>query len=395
MKVAVTHDWLVNYGGGERVLQQLLVLYPDADIYTLVYDAKKMASFFPPEKVHVSCLQRIPMATRLYPKMLSLMPGAWEAFDLTGYDLVLSSSSSCAKGVITRPDTPHIAYIHSPMRYAWDLYYEYYRRSGMLTRFFMQRWIPGLRQWDYISSQRVDCLVSNSSYIARRIQKFWGREATVVNPPVNTVSFTPNGQPHEGFYLAFSRLVPYKRLDLAVQACGRTGRKLVVIGSGGQEKELRQLAASFKGADICFTGRIADAEVKSYLQRCRALIFCAQEDFGIIPVEAQACGRPVIAYGSGGALETVIDGTTGVFFAEQTAESLLEALDRFERLDGEGAFKAGTITAHAAAFSEDRFRSQMAAVIEKTVQTVKSVQKGPAVPAGHPLRSGYTADGVR
>lgn len=371
MKVAITHDWLVNYGGGERVLQQLLVMYPDADIYTLVYDKKKMAAFFPPEKVHASRLQRLPMATRLYTKMLSLMPGAWEEFDLTGYDLVLSSSSSCAKGVITRPDTPHVAYIHSPMRYAWDLYFDYYARSGFLTRLFMKRWIPALRQWDYVSSQRPDCLVANSAYIARRIKKFWGRDAVVVNPPVNTVSLTPDGLPHEGFYLAFSRMVAYKRLDIAIEACGRTGRKLVVIGSGGQEKELRKLAASFPGADISFTGRISDGDVRSYLQRCRALLFCAQEDFGIIPVEVQACGRPVIAYGSGGALETVVDGRTGVFFGKQDTDSLVDALGRFEKLEAEGAFDAASIASHAAGFSEERFRSQMAGVIEESITAVK------------------------
>ncbi|MCR5621181.1 MAG: glycosyltransferase [Treponema sp.] len=371
MKVAIMHDWLVTYGGGERVLQQLLVLYPDADIYTLVYDRKRMASFFPPERVHVSRLQRLPMATRLYTKMLSLMPGVWEDFDLTGYDLVLSSSSSCAKGVITRPDVPHVAFIHSPMRYAWDLYYDYYARSGLLTRLFMKRWIPALRQWDYVSSQRIDCIVANSHYVARRIRKFWGRDAVVVNPPVNTSGLSPNGLGDEGFYLAFSRMVSYKRLDLAIQACGRTGRKLVVIGGGSQEKELKKLAASFKGVDIRFTGRIPDEEVKSYLQRCRALLFCAQEDFGIIPVEAQACGRPVIAYGSGGALETVVDGKTGVFFDRQDVDSLLDALERFERLEGEGAFVPSAIAEHAASFSEARFRDQMAAVIAKTVQSVK------------------------
>ncbi len=300
------------------------------------------------------------------------LPAAWEEFDLTGYDLVLSSSSSCAKGVITRPDTPHIAYIHSPMRYAWDLYYDYYKRSGRLTRFFMKRWIPRLREWDYISSQRLDCIVANSSYVARRIQKFWGREATVVNPPVNTDSLMPNGLADEGFYLAFSRMVAYKRLDLAIRACGRTGRKLVVIGSGGQEKELKKLASSFKASDIRFTGRIGDAEVKSYLQRCRALIFCAQEDFGIIPVEVQACGRPVIAYASGGALETVVDGKTGIFFAEQSESSLTGALDRFERMEAESCFNAKTIAEHASAFSEKRFREQMAAVIDRTVQKVKA-----------------------
>lgn len=371
MRVAITHDWLVTFGGGERVLQQLLLLYPDADIFTLVYDRKRMSSFFPPEKVHVSRLQRLPMATKLYTKMLSLMPGAWEDFDLTGYDLVLSSSSSCAKGVITRPDAPHVAFIHSPMRYAWDLYFEYYARSGLLTRFFMKRWIPALRQWDYVSSQRIDCIVANSRYVARRIRKFWGRDAVVVNPPVSTSALAPNGLDNEGFYLAFSRMVPYKRLDLAIQACGRSGRRLVVIGSGSQEKELKKLAASFKGADISFTGRIADEEVKSYLQRCRALIFCAQEDFGIIPVEAQACGRPVIAYGAGGVLETVIDGRTGVFFERQDVDSLLGAMERFEHLEGEGAFDSSAIAGHAASFSDARFREQMSSVIEAAIMSVK------------------------
>ncbi|MBQ9537682.1 MAG: glycosyltransferase, partial [Treponema sp.] len=208
-------------------------------------------------------------------------------------------------------------------------------------------------------------------YIARRIKKFWGRDAVIVNPPVNTRSLTPSGKSHEGFYLAFSRMVSYKRLDLAIQACGVMKRPLVVIGSGGQEKELKKLASSFKGADITFTGRLGDDEVKAYLQRCRALLFCAQEDFGIIPVESQACGRPVIAYASGGAMETVVDTKTGVFFAEQTVDSLMDAIGRFESLEAGGVFDSKAIAAHAAKFSEERFRSQMAAVIDKTIEGVK------------------------
>ena len=186
MKVAIVHDWLVTYGGAERVVEEFLKIYPDADIFTLVYDKKKMEKIFPPEKVHTSFVQKIPCATKLYTKLLSLMPKAFESFDLTGYDLVIASSSSCAKGVITSPATPYIAYIHSPMRYAWDLYFDYFKRSGLITRFFMKRQMPKIREWDFISSQRIDTLVANSAYIARRIKKFWNRDAKVIFPPVDT-----------------------------------------------------------------------------------------------------------------------------------------------------------------------------------------------------------------
>ncbi len=365
MKVAIVHDWLVNYGGAERVVEEFLKIYPDADIFTLVYDKKKMGKIFPPEKVRTSFVQKIPCATKLYTKLLSLMPKAFESFDLTGYDLVISSSSSCAKGVITSPATPYIAYIHSPMRYAWDLYFDYFKRSGRITRFFMKRQMPKIREWDFISSQRIDSIISNSSYIARRIKKFWNRDAKVIFPPVDTERISPNGLPPEDFYVVFSRFVPYKRIDLAIKACGSTGRTLVVIGSGKQEKELKSLAGKYSGAEITFTGRISDDEVRDYLQRCRALIFCAEEDFGIIPVEAQAAGRPVIAFGKGGALETVKDGTTGTFFKEQTEMSLVEALDRFEKMEAAGAFKSETISAWAKKFSAERFREEFKNAVEE------------------------------
>ncbi|MBP5174749.1 MAG: glycosyltransferase [Treponema sp.] len=365
MKVAIIHDWLVTYGGAERVVEEFLKIYPDADIFTLVYDKKKMGKIFPPEKVHTSFVQKIPCATKLYTKLLSLMPKAFESFDLTGYDLVIASSSSCAKGVITSPATPYIAYIHSPMRYAWDLYFDYFKRSGLITRFFMKRQMPKIRQWDFISSQRIDTLVANSAYIARRIKKFWNRDAKVIFPPVDTERISPNGLPPEDFYVVFSRFVPYKRIDLAISACGKTGRKLVVIGGGKLEKDLKSLAAKYShDAKIVFTGRISDGEVKDYLQKCRALIFCAEEDFGIIPVEAQAAGRPVIAFGKGGALETVQDGKTGVFFSEQTDESLVEALDRFEKLEANGAFKSEAISAWAKKFSAERFRDEIKSTVE-------------------------------
>lgn len=372
MKTAIVHDWLVNYGGAERVVEQMLLLYPDADIYTLVYDEKKMGKIFPKEKVHTSSLQKIPMAEKLYTKFLSLMPKAFEEFDLTGYDLVIASSSCCAKGVITSPTTPFIAYIHSPMRYAWDLYYDYLKNSGRLTKFFMKRWIPDIRKWDYISSQRIETLVANSSYIARRIKKFWNRDAAVVYPPVDTDRLSVSDEAAGDYFVVFSRFVPYKRIDLAISACARLNKKLIVIGSGSQEKELKLLAASCKNTDIKFTGRISDSEVKAYLQKCRALIFCAEEDFGIIPVEAQACGRPIIAFGKGGALETVVNEKTGVFFEEQSVESLVKAIEKFEKLDKENTFNPKKIREHAEKFSAENFRKNLSEQIRLTEDKVRN-----------------------
>ena len=370
MKVAIVHDWLVNYGGAERVVEQMLKIYPDADIYTLVYDKKKMGKIFPEEKVHPSFIQKIPKATKLYTKFLSLMPKAFESFDLTSYDLVIASSSSCAKGVITSPNTAFVAYIHSPMRYAWDLYYDYFMNAGILTRFFMKRQMPAIRQWDFLSSQRINTLVANSSYIKKRIKKFWNRDSKVIFPPVDVDRLSPNNLPAEDFYVVFSRFVSYKRVDLAIKACGQLGKKLIVIGSGSQESELKTLASKYRKADIKFTGRINDEEVKVYLQKCRAMIFSAEEDFGIIPVECQACGRPVIAFGKGGALETVKENTTGIFFQEQNEESLKEAIVRFEKLEREGTFKTTVIVEHAQKFSAERFRRELQAVIDETLKEV-------------------------
>ena len=368
MKVAIVHDWLVNYGGAERVVEEMLKLYPDADIFTLVYDEKKMGKIFPKEKVHTSFVQKLPMSTRLYTKLLTLMPKAFESFDFSGYDLVLCSSSSCAKGVITPPDVPHICYIHTPMRYAWDQFFEYRKRSGRLTRFFMNRWMHSIRLWDFISSQRIDSLIANSKYIARRIQKYWNLSSTVIYPPVDTERLSPNNKESEDFYVVFSRFVPYKRIDLAIKACGKLGKKLVVIGGGSQEAELKALAKeafSSHPDDVKFTGRISDSEVQDYLQRCKAMIFSAEEDFGIIPVEVQACGRPVIAFGKGGALETVKDGVTGVFFDKQETESVCTAIKNFEDLSARGTFVSEKIVEHAKSFSAEHFRKELLEHINK------------------------------
>lgn len=368
MKVAIVHDWLVNYGGAERVVEAFLKIFPEADIFTLVYDEKKMGKIFPAEKVHTSFVQKIPMATKLYTKMLTLMPKAFESFDFSSYDLVLCSSSSCAKGVITPPQVPQIAYIHTPMRYAWDQFFEYQKRTNKIVAHFMNKFMPSIRLWDFVSSQRIDKIIANSNYIKRRIKKYWNRDATVIYPPVDTDRLSPNGKEAEDFYVVFSRFVPYKRIDLAISACGELGRKLVVIGGGSEEKNLKNLASKYKNAKITFTGRISDDEVKDYLQRCRAMIFSAEEDFGIIPVEAQACGRPVIAFKKGGAKETVIDGKTGVFFEKQETASVIEAIKKFETLEAQNVFNSDDIAAHAKTFSTKRFCAQIKEEIDKTIK---------------------------
>ena len=354
MKVAIVHDWLTNYGGAETFVELLLKIYPDAHIFTLVYDKKKMKGHFENNKIITSPLQKIPFSKKIYTKLLKFMPKAFESFDFSGYDLVLCSSSSCAKGVIVPPYIPQVAYIHSPMRYAWDLYFDYKKRSGRITRFFMERWMSSIRLWDYISSQRIDCTIANSKYIARRIKKFWNIDSKVIYSPVNTKRFFPDfSVKKEDFYVAFSRLVPYKRIDLAISAIKNTGRRLVVIGSGSEEKKLKKLAQGDE--NITFTGRLPDEDLRKYLQKAKAMIFCAEEDFGLAPLEAQQCGTAVIAFGRGGAVETVIDGKTGVFFEKQETQSLKNAIEKFETLYGENRFISEEITEHAKTFSEERF----------------------------------------
>lgn len=356
-KVAIVHDWLVNYGGAERVVESFLEMYPEADIFTLVYDEKKMGKIFPKNKIKTTFVQKIPKGIKIYTKLLPLMPYAFEELDLSEYDLVISSSSCCAKGVITGPNTKHIAYIHSPMRYAWDLYHDYKKRSGKVTQIFMSLFMKKLREWDYSSSQRIDILIGNSNYVKKRIKKFWNREAEVIYPPVDIERLEPNYKEAEDFYVVFSRFVPYKRIDLAIEACKELDKKLIVIGDGEQREYLKSLG----GNKTIFTGRISDDEVKDYLQRCKGLIFCAEEDFGIIPLEAQACGRPVIAYGKGGALETVVDKETGTFFYEQTVESLKRAIENFEQID----FMDRAIYEHARKFSKDLFKKRIRKCIKK------------------------------
>lgn len=361
LKVAIVHDWLTTYGGGERVVEEFMTLFPDAPIYTSVYDQKNLGHIFPAEKVKTSFMQKIPGVLRHYRKLLSLMPRAFEEFDLSGYDLVLSSSSSCAKGILTGASTLHISYVHSPMRYAWDLYPEYLRSSGVFTRMGMRRQMPEIRQWDALSSMRVDRLVANSREVASRIRKTYRREPVVLHPPIRTDLFTPGrAENNRDYYYVLSRFIPYKRIDIAIAACNQLGRRLVITGSGPLEKKLRQIA----GPTIEFTGSLPDSGIRDYYRGCKAFLFPGFEDFGMTPVEAQACGKPVLAYGHGGVLDSVLPGVTGVFFAEQSTESLIKGIQDLESRE----WNSGKIRAHAENFSSGEFRRKLSEFITESLK---------------------------
>lgn len=365
MRVAIVHYWLVSMRGGEKVIEALCDLYPHADIFTLVYDPSAVSDKIRRHKVTPSFLQRIPGAAKRYKSLLPLMPFALESFDLSGYDLVLSSESGPAKGIIPSPYATHICYCHSPMRYLWDHYHFYRSSAGRLQRAAMPILAPLLRTWDVNTSARVDRFVANSHHVAARIGKYYRRSATVIHPPVAVEDFAPSTAPGD-FYLCAGQLVPYKRIDLAVRAFTRMGRNLVVIGEGPDLKQLRSIA----GPTIQFLGRAPFHTLKQSLARCKALIFPGEEDFGIVPVEAMASGRPVIAYGSGGALETVIDGVTGQLFGEQSIGALIDVVERFERAST--GFNTEQITRHAAAFSTVRFKAEIETVIQEELRARRS-----------------------
>jgi glycosyltransferase involved in cell wall biosynthesis len=305
VRVAIVHDWLVTYAGAERVLEQILATYPRADLFSLLeFVPASERAFLGGRQVHTSFLQRIPGIARRYRSFLPLMPLAIEQLDLSGYDLVLSSSYAVAKGVLTGPDQLHLCYCHSPMRYAWDLQHQYLRETGLdrglkgaLARWTLHR----MRLWDVRSSIGVDGFIAVSRYVARRIWKAYRRKSTVIHPPVDVEAFTPGGD-REGFYVTASRMVPYKRMDLIVEAFATMpGRRLIVIGDGPEAKRIRSRGAP----NIEFLGHQAFEVLRDRLRRAQAFLFAAEEDFGIAPLEAQACGTPVIAYGKGGVVETV------------------------------------------------------------------------------------------
>lgn len=310
MRVAIVHDYLAQAGGAERVVEAMHRIWPEAPIYTSVYDPEATLSSFRGMDVRTSFLQRWARHSRIHKLALPFYPAAFESFDLSGYDLVVSSTSGFAKGVITGPETCHICYCHTPARFAWR-YHEYVAQGGYgrATRRVLPLLVHCLRAWDYASAQRVDYFVTNSYNTARRVHKFYGRAAGVVHAPVEAGRFRVEDTPPRGYFLTVSRLVGYKRVDLAVEACSRLRLPLKVVGVGPDAARLRALA----GPSVEFLGRLEDAQVAKLLAHCRALLFPGEEDFGITPLEAMASGRPVIAYRAGGALETVVEGKTGVF----------------------------------------------------------------------------------
>jgi glycosyltransferase involved in cell wall biosynthesis len=360
VKVALVHYWLVGMRGGEKVLEALCELYPEADIYTHVLDRSSLSPTLLKHRISTTFIDRLPQATRWYQKYLPLMPMALEQLDLTDYDLVISSESGPAKGIITSPTATHICYCHSPMRYVWDMYHEYLASAGAISRFLMRPLIHYLKIWDYASAARVDHFVANSNYVAARINKFYRRDAEVVHPPVATGEFSPDDE-REDYYLMVGQLVAYKRPDLAVEAFSRMGKRLLVIGDGEQAGALRAMAS----ANIEFLGWQSIEEIKRRYARCQALIFPGVEDFGIVPLEATASGRPVIAFARGGALETVRDEVTGLFFREQTVAGLIEAVEAFER-DPE-RFEVEAMVDWAERFSGDRFKREMQSIIERAL----------------------------
>lgn len=347
-RVAIIHYWLVTMRGGERVLERLLQLFPEADIFTHVYDPAAMSAAIRARTVRTSFIQRLPGARKHYQAYLPLMPMALEQLDLRGYDLVISSESGPAKGVIPAPDALHLCYVHSPMRYLWDHYHDYRAEAGWLRRAVMPMLCHGLRQWDTSSAARVDRVLANSRFIRDRIGKAWRREAAVVHPPVDPALFTPSDEVEPG-YLWVGQLVPYKRADLAIDAFNALGLPLTVVGDGPQAAMLRKRA----GPTIRMIPRLDFAALRQAYARCRALVFTAEEDFGIVPVEVMASGRPVVAYGRGGALDSVVEGRTGMFFAEQTTEALVEAVRQLERWLPH--FDPASALARARDFAPERF----------------------------------------
>jgi glycosyltransferase involved in cell wall biosynthesis len=366
LRVAIVHYWFLGRAGGERVVEEIARIFPQADIFTLFAKDDVLAVSVPGRRVTRSWLQKIPGATRFHRHLLALQPFALELFDLSQYDLVVSSESGPAKGVLTSPRCCHICYCHSPMRYLWDLSEQYKSQMNPLTRLVFSATAHFMRVWDLASSARVDYFVANSDFVKRRIVKCFRRESQVIHPPVETGRGFISNSPKE-YYLAAGRLVPYKRIDLAIDACNRTGRQLIVAGDGPLLKALRKRA----GATVTFVGGASDEELFRLYANARALIFPGEEDFGIIPVEVQSCGRPVIAYGSGGVLETVRgiwsasefhSDATGIFFQQQTVEDTIRAIEEFESI--ELKFIPQRIREHAMEFDASVFRSKFVNYVE-------------------------------
>ena len=382
MKVAIVHDWLTGMRGGEKCLEIICELYPTADLFTLLYIPGKVSSIIESHRIHTSFIQNLPFAKSKYRYYLPLMPFAIERFNLSDYDLVLSSSHCVAKSVKPGPKSLHICYCHTPMRYIWDQFDQYFGKgkSNWLVKTAMKFVRPWLQSWDVKTSYRVNNFIANSRHVQKRIKKYYGKEATVIHPPVDTKLFTPATTERKGdYFLTLSAFAPYKRLDLAVEAFNQLGMSFLLIGEGQDEKRLKTMAKQ----NIQFEGWLDSSKIRSHFARCRAFVFCGEEDFGITLLEAQAMGRPVIAFGRGGALETVIpdsqtwkpetgipkDSTsqpTGVFFYEQNPEAVINAIKHFESI--ESHFDSNAIRNHAQKFDGSIYTKQTKKFIQEQIK---------------------------
>jgi glycosyltransferase involved in cell wall biosynthesis len=375
MRVAIVHHWFISRAGGERVFDAIASIFPTADVFTLFLDKQKFLPALRRHRITTSFLDKIPAAQRAHRHLLPFYPLAVEMLDLSGYDLVISSDSGPMKGVLTDPNSAHICYCHSPMRYLWDGHSAYHRTMSPLTQTIFGIASHYVRNWDFSAAQRVDHFIANSHYVAGRIRKYYRRESTIIYPPINT-SQGYLADKHENYYLAVGRLVAYKRTEILIKACNKLGRKLLIVGDGPERKKLEKNSPR----NVEYLGELDDSELRKVYAHCRALLFAADEDFGIVPLEAQSFGRPVIAFGKGGSLETIIgtyapirehaayDNTTvtGVFFEEQTPDSVAKAILAFE--SSEEIFQPHRIQSYARRFDTSIFLDRMRAYINSVIE---------------------------
>ena len=374
MRVAIVHHWFISFAGGERVVDTIASIFPTADIFTLFLDKEKLPPGLRKRKITTSFLNRMRLARKAHRHFLPLYPLAVEMLDLSGYDLVITSDSGPMKGVLTDPDSTHICYCHSPMRYLWDGHSAYLRGMSPPTKNIFALASHYVRNWDYAAAQRVDYFLANSNYVAARIRKYYRRESTVIHPPIDTSQGFLAGK-HEDYYLAVGRLVPYKRTDILIEACRKLDRKLVIVGDGPEMKRLKKGSPK----NVEFVGEVDDSRLRNLYAHCRALLFAADEDFGMVPLEAQSYGRPVIAFGKGGSLETVVGRpsqddkhraeddrvVTGIFFQDQTPDSLARGILSFEACEKE--FIPEQIRSHTCKFDTAIFLDHMRSYINSAV----------------------------
>ncbi|MCU0286562.1 MAG: glycosyltransferase [Acidobacteria bacterium] len=361
-KVAIIHDWLNGMRGGEKVLEVLLEIFPDADIFTLFLEKENISDIINSHPIFPSSLNKYGLIRKHYKYFLPLFPSTIEEFDLRDYDVVISSSHCVAKGIIPHPNALHIGYIHSPMRYVWDRYYSYFGKTKGLKKFYLKQQISRLRTWDAASSARVDYFAANSRFIQQRIWRYYHREATVIHPPVDTENFQPGRNPSKDYFLTVSALVPYKENELLIEAFNQSGDRLIIVGKGPEEKKLKRMAAK----NIEFKKDVSHEDLVKLFQNTAAFVYAGVEDFGIVFVEAQACGIPVVAYKKGGVLD-IVNEESGILFDQQTTAALLDAIDKIKKTD----FNPSFIRENSLKFSRQHFKQNFVTYFEEINEKVK------------------------